>query len=276
MTTALSPAPTDSRQLRADGRSERLSFGRVLRSELIKLTTLRSTWWSLGVTVALAVGIALLIASASRSFQGDYPAVAVIVSPMQFTMLVAGIFGAMAVTGEYSTGMIRSTLTAEPRRGAVLIAKALTVALLLIATTVVSSLIAILATAPILGEHGIDWADAEASLVPLAYSLVAMASFGLLGLGFGFVIRNGAGAIAATVGVLFVLPIVLSLFAIGGDSWQWVVDLGQYLPMSAAQVLTTPASAQSDPDVGTAIVSLLAWPAATLVAGWLILRTRDA
>ena len=99
-----------------------------------------------------------------------------------------------------------------------------------------------------------------------------MASFGLLGLGFGFIVRNGAGAIAATVGVLFVLPIVTNMFVMGGEAWQWVVDLGKYLPMSAAQVLTTPGSE----DIGTAIVSLLAWPVAALVGGWLILRTRDA
>ncbi|WP_448262855.1 ABC transporter permease subunit [Microbacterium aurum] len=284
MTTALNADATPTtpgRPLRADSRSEDLSFGRVLRSELIKLTTLRSTWWSLGITALLAVGIFLMIASALESSRAsaaevgatfDYAAVTAIVAPMQFTMLVAGIFGAMAITGEYSTGMIRSTLTAEPRRGTVLIAKAVAVAALLIATTVVSSLVAILVTAPIFGDSGIDWSDPAGSTIPLLYSLLAMASFGLLGLGFGFIVRNGAGAIAATVGVLFVLPIVTNMFVMGGEAWQWVVDLGKYLPMSAAQVLTTPGSE----DIGTAIVSLLAWPVAALVGGWLILRTRDA
>lgn len=230
MTTALNAdamPTTPGRPLRADSRSEDLSFGRVLRSELIKLTTLRSTWWSLGITALLAVGISLMIASALESSRAsaaevgatfDYAAVTAIVAPMQFTMLVAGIFGAMAITGEYSTGMIRSTLTAEPRRGTVLIAKAVTVAALLIATTVVSSLVAILVTAPIFGDSGIDWSDPAGSTIPLLYSLLAMASFGLLGLGFGFIVRNGAGAIAATVGVLFVLPIVTNMFVMGGEA----------------------------------------------------------
>lgn len=250
----------------------RLSFGRVLRSEVIKLSTLRSTWWSLGITVVLSVGIALLIASASREFPGDFPAVTAIVAPMQFTMLVAGIFGAIAITGEYSTGMIRSTLTAEPRRGVVLAAKAIAVAAFLVLTTVVSTVIAVLATAPLLGDGGIDWSDPNASVIPLAYSLLAMAAFGLIGLGWGFIIRNGAGAIAATVGLLFVAPIVLSLFSIGGEAWAWVVELSQYLPMSAASTLTTPGSE----DVAVAVISMIAWPAAALIGGWAILRTRDA
>lgn len=250
----------------------RLSFGRVVRSEWIKLLTLRSTWWSLGVTVALSLAISLMMASASRDFGGGLAPVMTIVMPMQFTMLVAGILGAIAVTGEYSTGMIRSTFTAEPRRGAVLGAKAIVVAVVMALATALTYLVAILLTAPILGGAGIDWSDAAQSWVPLGAGVFAMAMFALIGLGFGFIIRNGAGAIAATVGVLFVLPIVLNMFVFAGESWQWIVDLGQYLPMAAAQMATTPAG----DDVLRGILTLAAWPAALLLGAWAALRTRDA
>ncbi|HOQ22425.1 ABC transporter permease subunit [Microbacterium paulum] len=250
----------------------RLSFGRVVRSEWIKLLTLRSTWWSLGVTVALSLAISLMMASASRDFGGGLTPVMTIVMPMQFTMLVAGILGAIAVTGEYSTGMIRSTFTAEPRRGAVLGAKAIVVAVVMALATALTYLVAILLTAPILGGAGIDWSDAAQSWVPLGAGVFAMAMFALIGLGFGFIIRNGAGAIAATVGVLFVLPIVLNMFVFAGESWQWIVDLGQYLPMAAAQMATTPAG----DDVLRGILTLAAWPAALLLGAWAALRTRDA
>lgn len=250
----------------------RLSFGRVVRSEWIKLLTLRSTWWSLGVTVALSLAISLMMASASRDFGGGLTPVMAIVMPMQFTMLVAGILGAIAVTGEYSTGMIRSTFTAEPRRGAVLGAKAIVVAVVMALATALTYLVAILLTAPILGGAGIDWSDAAQSWVPLGEGVFAMAMFALIGLGFGFIIRNGAGAIAATVGVLFVLPIVLNMFVFAGESWQWIVDLGQYLPMAAAQMATTPAG----DDVLRGILTLAAWPAALLLGAWAALRTRDA
>lgn len=266
-TTVQTPAPA-----RATPSNARLSFGRLVRSETIKLLSLRSTWWSLGVTAVLAIGISLLMAWASQDFGGDFNPVGAIVAPMQFTMLVAGILGAMAITGEYSTGMIRSTLTAEPRRGAVLVAKAVVVALLLAATTVVTTIVSVVASAPIFGDRAIDWADAESSVLPLVLGVLAMATFALLGLGWGFIIRNGAGAIAATVGILFVMPIVLSLFAFGGDSWAWIVDLGQYLPASAAQTVTSPGS----DDFVTGLITLLAWPTATLLGGWAILRATDA
>lgn len=265
-------APTRARSTSSVPRSARLSFPRVLRSEMVKLATLRSTWWSLGITVALSVGIAALIAAASRDFGGDFPAVSAITAPMQFTMLVAGIFGAMAITGEYSTGMIRSTLTAEPRRGAVVLAKSLAVAVFLLITVLVSTVIAVVITAPLLGDAGLDWSDPSMSTIPLAYSLLAMVSFGLIGLGWGFIIRNGAGAIAATVGLLFVAPIILSLFSIGGEAWLWIVELTQYLPMSAASTLTGGGGG----DVAVPIITMIAWPVATLVVGWMILRTRDA
>src|SRR5215217_7450723 len=89
----------------------RLTFARALRGEWIKLATLRATRWSITVTAVMTIGIAVLIASAV-DMPGFEPIQAV-VSPIQFTMLLAGILGAISVTGEYSTGMIRSTLTAN-------------------------------------------------------------------------------------------------------------------------------------------------------------------
>lgn len=250
----------------------RLSFVRVVRSEWIKLLTLRSTWWSLAVTVALSLAISLMMAAAMQNADGMLDPVMTIVLPMQFTMLVAGILGAIAVTGEYSTGMIRSTFTAEPHRGAVLAAKSIVVAVVMALTTAVTYLAAIALTAPLLGAHGIDFSDAARSWVPLLGGVFAMAMFALIGVGFGFLIRNGAGAIAATVGVLFVLPIVVNMFVFAGEGWQWLVDLGQYLPMSAAQMATTPAG----DDVVQGILTLAAWPAALLLIAWAALRTRDA
>src|SRR5690606_15279401 len=76
----------------------RLTFLRQLHSELIKLTTLRSTWWSVGIVLLLTVGIAMLIASAMDV--PGFPGIQAVTSPIQFTMLLAGILGAIAVTGE--------------------------------------------------------------------------------------------------------------------------------------------------------------------------------
>jgi ABC-2 type transport system permease protein len=104
------------------------------------------------------------------------------------------------------------------------------------------------------------------------YGVLSMVVFTLIGLGFGFLIRNGAGAIAATVGVLFVLPIVFSLFSIAGEGWQWIVDLTEYLPMNAAAHLTSPGSTELLP----ALPALLGWGVIPLVLGYIVLRSRDA
>jgi len=266
--TATAIAPSSS-QTAISG--AHLTFPRVVRSELIKLATVRATWWSIAVAAVLSVGISLLMATASASFESGFPPVLAIVSPMQFTMLVAGILGAIAVTGEYSTGMIRSSLAAVPRRGELLAAKALVMGLFLAVSSAVIFAIAVVATAPILSTP-IDWSDPEASVIPLAYSVLSMTTFALLGVGFGFILRNGAGAIAATVGLLFVAPIVVSLFAMFGESWEWVADLGRYLPMNAAQALSIPGAE----DPLTSVVALIGWVVVALLGAWAVLRTRDA
>ncbi len=252
--------------------STRLSFGRVVRSEWIKLFSLRSTWWSLAITVALSVGISLMIAAASRDFAPGFATVGVIVMPMQFTMLVAGILGAIAITGEYSTGMIRSTFAAQPRRGVVLAAKALVVGFAMALTTAVTFALAAVLTAPIVAPAAIDWSDAAQSWFPLVMGVFAMATFSLMGLGWGFIIRNGAGAIATTVGLLFVAPVILSLFSVAGDAWRWLSDASVYLPMSAAQNVTT----AGGEDVLRGALTLTAWVVGLLLVAWVMLRSRDA
>lgn len=243
------------------------TFARALRSELLKLTTLRSTWWALAVAAALSIGIAYLYSSAT---DGGSPVTATLVSA-QFTMLVAGILGAIAVTGEYATGMIRSTLTANPRRAQAALAKALAIALVLGAATVVISLVCLAVTVPAAAD-AVPWGDPAAAVIPLALGVVAMVAYALIGTGFGLLIRNGAGAIAATVGVLFVAPIAFNLFALGGPSWQWVVDLSRYLPVSAGSEL----SAVPTGDVLVPALTLAAWVVGLLTAGIVLLQRRDA
>lgn len=253
----------------------RLAFPRQLRSEWIKLATLRSTWWSIGITAVITIGVALLIAQ-SMDVPGFEPVQAV-VSPVQFTMLLAGVLGAISVTGEYSTGMIRSTLSANPVRGSVLAAKALVVAAFLFVASLLISLAAALAVSPIFDSRDMPfpWGTPADSLLPILAAAVSMAVFALIGVAFGFILRSGAGAIAATVGLLFVLPIVMSIFAMPGDEWQWIIDVSNHLPMSAAQSAILPQDGWGLP-VGEAYLTLAAWVTAGVLSAWAVLRTRDA
>lgn len=252
----------------------RLSFLRAVRGEWIKLATLRSTWWSIGITAVLTIGIAVLIAQAVD--MPGFDPIQAVVMPIQFTMLLAGILGAIAVTGEYSTGMIRSTLAANPRRGSVLLAKAAVIAVFLFVSSLVIFSAAAGAVSVVVAsrDQSIDWTDPTASILPIVVSSLAMAVFALIGVAFGFVLRSGAGAIAATVGVLFVLPIVANFFALAGEAWAWVIDAAAYLPVAAAQSAILPEGATLDGPV--AYLTLAAWVVGGMLAAWAVLRTRDA
>jgi ABC-2 type transport system permease protein len=270
-TLTQTPAPVPAVRTRSP---YRLTFAGQLRSEAVKLATVRSTWWSVGITALLTIGIALLLA-ATLGGHIDRPVI-VALAPVQFTMLLAGILGVIAVTGEYSTGMIRSTLAANPVRGGVLVAKAIVVAALMLVTSFLTFAAAALAASPILSANDVamNWSDGENLWLPLVSASVSMAVFALIGVGVGFVIRNGAGAIAATVGLLFVLPIVASMFPAQG-SWAWVATLGNYLPMPASQDFMLP-SPDASLSAGIALLTLAGWAAAALIGGWTALRTRDA
>ena len=271
MTTTQAPAP--ARQRVDTGR--RLTFVRALRGEWIKLATLRSTWWSIGITAVLTIGIAVLIAQAIDN-PGFNPIQAVVM-PLQFTMLLAGILGAISVTGEYSTGMIRSTLTANPVRGSVLAAKSLMLAAFLFLSSLVIFTVAAVAVSLVVAprDQSIDWSDPTASVLPIVVSSLAMAVFTLIGVSFGFILRSGAGAIAATVGVLFVLPIVANFFVLAGEAWAWVVEASAYLPVAAAQSAILPGE-NAALDAPVAFLTLACWVVGGALVAWGVLRTRDA
>lgn len=252
----------------------RPSFLRSLHGEWIKLATLRSTWWSIAIAAALTIGIAMLIAQAVD--QPGFDPIQAVVMPIQFTMLLAGILGAISVTGEYSTGMIRSTFAANPVRGSVLAAKAVVIALFLFVSSLLTFFAAALAVTAVVStrDQSINWSDPSASLLPIVVSSLAMAVFALIGVAFGFILRSGAGAIAATVGLLFVLPIVANFFMLAGESWAWVMDAAAYLPVAAAQsAILTDGAALETP---VAYLTLAAWVAAGMLGAWAVLRTRDA
>jgi len=255
--------------------AHRLTFVRALRSEWIKLATLRSTWWSIGITAFITIGMALLVAQ-SMNIPGFAP-IQSVVTPVQFTMLLAGILGAIAVTGEYSTGMIRSTLTAAPVRGFVLAAKAIVVALFLFIASLIISFTAALAVTPIFASREVpfQWDTPSESFLPILAAAVSMAVVAVLGVSFGFILRSGAGAIAATVGLLFVMPIVMSIFATTDPAWQWINEVAYRLPLSAAQSAILPQS-EAGLDAGGAYLTLAVWAAAGLASAWAVLRTRDA
>ena len=266
-----------------------VSFGRVLRSEWIKLTSLRSTPWTVGVTIIAMVGIALLgavsiAATANMVASGEIPADAgvpdfgprdgatMVNSGWIFGQIVITVLGVLVITGEYSTGQIRSTLTAVPKRLPVLVAKALLVAVIAFITGLVSVAISYLATAPILDPHGAvpDLGDGETIRVllgaPLYLTLVALLAFGV-----GAMLRHAAAGISAVLGLLLMLQLLAQFITV-----DWFQDIARYFPMSAGSLITAYASdgQQLSPWQGFGVLAI--YVVIALVAAGVLLRRRDA
>ena len=263
----------------------RVTQGRVIVSEWIKLRSLRSTVFTLLAAVVCTVGLGMLISAirahninSNGGIRGGFPpgggidATLVSLRGIYLAMLPIGVLGVLMITGEYSTGMIRATLSAVPWRLPVLWAKLAVFALATFVVMGIASLLAFEGGQAMLSSAGVSVGlgspGAARAVLGGALFLVVV---GLLGVGLGFLIRNTAGAIAALFGLLLVLPAIINAL----PSWLYN-DIYKYLPFSAGtQVLTT----VQDPTLlgpwaGIGVFSLYAVGA--IAAGAVMLKRRDA
>lgn len=258
----------------------RVTQKRVIVSEWIKLRSLRSTLFSLLAAVVCTVGLGILISALrANDFKqngippgGGFDPTLVSLRGIYLAQLAIGVLGVLVITGEYSTGMIRATLSAVPRRLPVLWAKALVFAAAVFVVMGFASLLAFEGGQAMLSGAGIHVGlsspgAARAVLGGALYLTVV----GLLGVGLGFLVRNTAGAISALFGLLLVLPAVVS--ALPASLYK---DVYKYLPMVAGtQVLTTVRdSSLLTPWAGIGVFCLYAVGA--VAAGAVMLKRRDA
>jgi len=247
-------------------------FRSVTRMEFLKLRSVRSTAWIGLVFAAGMIGLAILVMRGqhnSPSFDPTNDSFA----GLAIGQLAFGVLGALVITSEFSSGMIRATLAAVPRRPLLLAAKA---AVLGAVTLAVGEVLAFGAFA--VGELVLRSPAPHATLAqPGVLRAVLMAGvypalIALTALGLGAVIRHTAGAISAVVGILFVLPLILLPL---GTSIQ--NSVGQFMPMLIAENSLTavkPVAHSLTPGVGLAVLCVYA--AAALAAGAWALARRDA
>jgi ABC-2 type transport system permease protein len=210
---------------------------RVVRSEWIKLATLRSTTITFGVAVAAMIGISVLIAWATvgnwaTMSPADRQSVAVeevVLSGRFLAQLAIGVVGVMAITGEYATGMIRATLAAVPSRLPVLWAKLGIYAGVTFALMVVASFAAFFAGNAVLAEHW-DFHLSDPGVLRCVFgAAISLTLICLLGTALGFIVRNTAGAISTLFAILMVLPILGEIRP----------GIDRYLPTSVIDSLLT-------------------------------------
>ncbi|WP_433860002.1 ABC transporter permease [Streptomyces kronopolitis] len=212
-------------------------LGHALASEWTKIRSLRSTIWTLGVMVALTVGIGLLATLAAGSDREMDPLLGVGFVGVLLGSLCVITLGVLSISSEYGTGMIRTTLTACPSRVRVLTAKSVVFfTLALVLTTVATTVVALLDAAMLRGPEPTADQWLRATLGAGLY----VALLGLLALAVGTLLRHSAGAISTMMGVVL-LPMLLALF-LQGES---VKDLQRVLieysvPSALAQLYDIP------------------------------------
>ncbi len=258
--------------------SGRVTQRNVVRAEWIKLRSLRSTWFSLLAAVAIIVGLGTLFSSLRAHRFGPsgkigFDPTLVSLRGVFLAQLAIGVLGVLVITGEYGTGMIRSSLAAVPRRQPVLIAKAIVFALTVFVVAEVAAFAAFL-----LGQRALASTHLQASLsTPGAERAILgtglyLALIGLFAVGLGFLIRNTAGAIATLFGILLVLPILTNALPS-----PYSTDVAKYLPLNAGtQIMSTthPDPSMLGPWAGLGVTAL--YTLAALVAGAVVFRRRDA
>jgi uncharacterized membrane protein len=215
---------------------------RVVVSEWTKLRSLRSTRWSLFAAIVLTIGLPALFAAVTSSHWGsmspheraDRHPLDIALAGVNVSQLAVAVLGVLVITGEYSTGMIRASFSAVPRRLPVLWAKTAVFGVVTFLLMLPSVLIAFWASQAILSRHHI----LQTSLADpgVARSVIGGAVFlvltGIFALGIGAIVRNTAGGIATFAGIFFVIPPLMNVLP---ASWNHAIS--KYLPSEAGRQL---------------------------------------
>lgn len=238
---------------------------RAIAAEWTRLSTVRSTWWSLLAAAAMVLFLGVAFGMDMHEPTPIWVAGELGIVFAQFALAIPAM---LAVTSEYSTGAIRSSLQAVPRRGILASSRAL----------VAVGAAAIAGTGLTLAADVASWIalGSNAQVVPgdllgsLGAVAILVASGAILTVGIGMLLRSSAGTLTSVFLLLLVLPVLLPSFGIG-----WVAAAGRHLPGSAAMSLL---DAFGEPTLSTprAAAVLIAWVVAAVAAGgWSLLR-RDA
>ncbi|HEX7083252.1 MAG TPA: ABC transporter permease subunit [Gaiellaceae bacterium] len=257
--------------------SGRVTQLNVIRSEWTKLRSVRSTLWSLFCAVVFTIGIAGIATAVishhwpqvSPGDRADFHPLEPTLGGVQLAQLAIGVLGVLVISGEYSTGMIRASMSAAPKRLPVLWGKAVVYGLTTLVLMVPSAFAAFFVGQAILsGRHieaGIgDPGVARAVLGAGLYLTVV----GLFGLGLGAIVRNTAGGIALFAGIMFVLPPLMNVLP---SSWNNAAS--PYLPLQAGERILQTTGGTLSPWTGFGIFCAYA-AAALAIAAWL-LKKRD-
>jgi hypothetical protein len=291
----------------------RAGFANTLRSEFTKIRSVRSTYWTLFALVVTCVGISALFswgvsgrpgrilagggeigfASAAQRHAAAVQAAAEIhahaaaysLFGLLIGQLVMIVLGAITITSEYSTGMIRTALSSMPRRGTFFAAKAVVFGVVALVTGMVISFAAfflgqaILSTGnAVLAGHTLSTTlSAPGVLRVVIGGGLFLTVCGLLSFGIGAMLRHTAGAIATGIGLMFVVWILSNFLPGPPSGWFGQADIDKWVPFNAGSAIWDfPGNGVNpfSPWIGFAVFS--AYAAAAVIAGLVLFQRRDA
>lgn len=248
-----------------------LTPARVLHAEWHKLRTLRSTWWTLGLSVALVVGVGLLMGSTYDGDDANIDTVVFTLFGTQLSQICVAVLGILITAGEYSTGLVRATMTAVPRRLPVLWSKAAVFTALAFTVTFTTNVGTFLLAQIWLSDTDKALTLADSGVLgALAGNAAGITLLSLIALGLGALCRSVPAAIGAFVGIVMVLPEVLQM--IDNDTVRSAVA---YFPSKSAESLGSILPVADHNEAVTGLVSLVVWAALVLTAAGLLLKRRD-
>lgn len=279
---APAPTATPTPQL-ASSDAHRLTFGRVLRSEWQKLFWLRSVTWSACLLVLLSVISGFTVGTLTTdSIPSPEFAGALIVDTAStawvFLAVLMALIGVFAITSEYGSGMIRSTVCAVPNRNLLFGAKLLSLTLLSLLVAAVTVGATAVLTALVIDLTHLPQVLNGSVLLSLAVTVVTLVLTTLTAFAVGSLLRASSGAITLVVGILLIAPMLLAMVSAFGQEWAY--EVARYLPTSlAGQAITGPLKSWGDAatawgDTWVALGGLALWAAVTVVPAWIVHRSR--
>ena len=256
------------------------TFGDVLRSEWVKLRSVRSTFWALTVTVVLGVGLGAVISAVtahgyprfSVSEKQSWDPTGVSQAGVAIAQLAIVVLGVLCISSEYSSGMIRTSLIAVPKRGRVLAAKSLVFAVVTFVVGEVTCFTAFFVGQALISGHAPHAALGDPGVArAVAGGGLYLAALAVLSVAAGALLRHPAAAIAAMIAVLLVLPGIAQALP---DSWRNPVT--EFWPTQAGSQLTSVhiAAHTLQPWPGFAVMCLFV--AIVYAIAWTLLDRRDA
>jgi ABC-type transport system involved in multi-copper enzyme maturation permease subunit len=254
-------------------------FGDVLASEWTKLRSVRSTYWTVLTAIVLGIGLGAAISAGnasayktmSASDKATFDPTSLSTAGLFFSQLALGVLAVLVMSSEYSTGTIRTTVSAVAQRSFILAAKSLLVGVVGLLLALGIAFGAFFIGQAIFAGHNLNVSITDPGVMRAVIGAgLYIAVLTLFALGLATIIRHTAGAITALVAIVFIVPIVSNLLP---DNWQ--NHFSSYLPANAGGSITSVIHQPNTLHPWAGFAVFVAWALVTLGVGWYLLRTRD-